>query len=153
MKVIYILIAVSFLACNENVQNTKKSNISDSAEHKIDPVYKVRDEKQTNPSVPINSYSNTRFREVTIEKDGKHKYSIQGKGQIFEANFGWVVEDGHEELQKGFQMTDAGAPEWGKFNFSIEVQKKRPNSTLILILFESSAKDGSRQYELPIVLE
>lgn len=46
MKVIYIFIALSLLACNENVQNTKTSNISDSAEHKIDPVYKVRDESK-----------------------------------------------------------------------------------------------------------
>ena len=28
----------------------------------------------------------------------------------------------------------------------------RPNSTLTLILFETSAEDGSRQYELPLVL-
>ncbi|MEO6488548.1 MAG: Gmad2 immunoglobulin-like domain-containing protein, partial [Ferruginibacter sp.] len=71
----------------------------------------------------------------------------------FEAAFSWVVEDGHEELKKGFHMTDAGAPAWGKFDFTIDVQKKRENSTLTLILFESSAKDGSRQYELPIVLK
>jgi hypothetical protein len=50
-------------------------------------------------------------------------------------------------------MTDAGAPEWGNFEFTIDVTKKRGNSTLTLILFESSAKDGSRQYELPIALE
>ena len=49
-------------------------------------------------------------------------------------------------------MTDAGAPEWGKFEFAISVHKKRKNSTLTLILFESSAMDGSRQHELPITL-
>ena len=49
-------------------------------------------------------------------------------------------------------MTDAGAPEWGDFDFTIIVQKKRENSKLTLVLFESSAKDGSRQDELPIVL-
>jgi hypothetical protein len=62
------------------------------------------------------------------------------------------VEDGHDELKKGFQMTDAGAPAWGNFTFNIEVKKKRPNSTLTLILFESSPKDGSRTHELPIPL-
>ena len=62
------------------------------------------------------------------------------------------MEDGHEELKKGYQMTDAGAPEWGKFEFAITAQKKRTNSTLTLILFETSAKDGSRQHELPITL-
>ncbi|MBK7232918.1 MAG: hypothetical protein IPH93_11830 [Saprospiraceae bacterium] len=49
-------------------------------------------------------------------------------------------------------MTDAGAPEWGNFEFGIHVQKKRANSTLTLVIFESSAKDGSRQNELPIPL-
>ena len=71
---------------------------------------------------------------------------------MFEAAFSWIIEDGQEELQKGFQMTNAGAPEWGEFNFTVTAKKKRDNSTLTLILFEASAKDGSRQYELPIKL-
>ncbi|MEO6760679.1 MAG: Gmad2 immunoglobulin-like domain-containing protein [Saprospiraceae bacterium] len=97
-------------------------------------------------------YSNERFKEVRVEKTGEHTFLLQGKGQIFEAGFGWVVEDGHRELKKGFEMTDAGAPEWGNFSFTVDVQKERANSTLLLILFESSPKDGSRQYELPVVL-
>ena len=101
---------------------------------------------------PTKEYSNARFKEVRVTKTGDHKFRIQGKGQIFEASFSWVVEDGHDELKKGFQMTDSGAPEWGNFDFTLEVEKKRPNSTLTLILFESSPKDGSRQYELPLPL-
>ena len=49
-------------------------------------------------------------------------------------------------------MTDAGAPEWGSFEFTIKVHKKRDHSTLTFVLFESSPKDGSRQHELPITL-
>lgn len=150
---VYVFIAISLFACNGNVKNTKTSTIPDSVKHKIDSTHQVEDEGQTTPALPVKSYSNTRFKDVTVKKVGEHRFIIEGKGQIFEANFGWVVEDGHEELQQGFQMTDAGAPEWGKFKFSIQVQKQRPNSTLTLILFESSPKDGSRQYELPIVLE
>jgi|GEM_PF-523448 len=104
---------------------------------------------------PVNeskSYGNQRFKDVTIEKIGASKYKITGKGQIFEASFGWVVEDGHRELKSGHQMTDMGAPEWGNFSFTVDVSKHRPNSTLHLILFETSAKDGSRQHELPIPL-
>jgi hypothetical protein len=88
-----------------------------------------------------------------VEKIAADKFRIQGEAQIFEANFSWVIEDGHNELKKGYEMTDAGAPEWGKFDFTIDIQKKNDNSTLILILFEISAKDGSRQYELPIPLK
>ena len=102
--------------------------------------------------LPFKAYANKRFKNVIVERIGKDSFLVHGQGQIFEATFNWVLEDGHNELQKGFQMTDAGAPEWGKFKFIIQAQKKRKNSTLTLILFESSAKDGSRQYELHIVL-
>ncbi|MGZ5286873.1 MAG: Gmad2 immunoglobulin-like domain-containing protein, partial [Flavisolibacter sp.] len=77
---------------------------------------------------------------------------ITGEGQIFEASFGWVIEDGHKELSEGFATTDAGAPAWGKFSFEVKAEKERQNSTLHLVLFETSMKDGSRQYELPIRL-
>lgn len=98
-------------------------------------------------------YSNAAFKDVTVEKLDSNRYVIEGKGRIFEASFSWVVEDGHEELQQGYEMTSGGAPEWGTFKFTIEAHKKRENSTLTLILFESSAKDGHRMHELPIVLE
>lgn len=97
-------------------------------------------------------YSNQRFREVTVKKIDVNKFQVKGEGQIFEANFNWIVEDGHNELKKGFEMTDAGAPEWGTFDFNLDVSKKDTNSTLTLILFELSANDGSRQHELLIPL-
>jgi hypothetical protein len=101
---------------------------------------------------PLKAYANKRFKDVIVERIGKDSFRIQGRGQIFEANFNWVLEDGHEEFKKGFQSTDAGAPEWGKFDFIVHAEKKRPNSTITLILFEISAMDGSRQHELPIIL-
>jgi len=106
----------------------------------------------TLPVIP-KQYANQRFKEVRVTKTGAHQFTISGKGQIFEGQFGWVVEDGHNELLSGFAMTDDGPPAWGNFMFTVEVQKQRPNSTLMLILYETSAKDGSRQYELPMVLE
>ncbi|OAB28933.1 Immunoglobulin-like domain of spore germination [Flavobacterium fryxellicola] len=109
--------------------------------------------KAAKPEILLpKQYSNDRFKEVTVERIDENKFRVRGKGQIFEANFNWIIEDGHDELKTGFQMTDAGAPAWGSFDFTIEIQKKRENSTLTLVLFESSAKDGSRQHELPILL-
>lgn len=144
MKSIYFLLALTLAACNNSQPQTGSTDQADTA--------KVQAEKPTAPLPEAKIYSNERFKEVTAEKIGEHQFLVQGKGQIFEASFNWVVEDGHEELKSGYQMTDAGAPEWGKFSFTIDVQKKRANSTLTLILFEISAKDGSRQYELPVVL-
>ncbi|MEX2232537.1 MAG: Gmad2 immunoglobulin-like domain-containing protein [Cyclobacteriaceae bacterium] len=151
MRMICLFLALGLSACN--VKDTGTGSDSDSLESRVDSVSGVNDENKDNPLPPVKSYSNVRFKDVTVEKVGPNRFTIEGKGQIFEASFSWVVEDGHEELQQGFQMTDAGAPEWGKFKFTIEAQKKRTNSTLTLILFESSPKDGSRQHELPIVLE
>lgn len=97
-------------------------------------------------------YANARFKDVRVQKLGGYRFEITGRAQIFEASFSWYVEDGHEEIKSGHSMTDAGAPEWGDFSFTVRVKKKRPNSTLHLVLYESSAKDGSRQYELPVLL-
>jgi len=49
-------------------------------------------------------------------------------------------------------QASAGAPEWGEFHFTLSVKKENPNTSLTLILFEESAKDGSRVMELPIPL-
>lgn len=140
---LYFLIVILIGGCNTRAPETQVEEKTDT----------VKVEKEiTTPPTEVKVYANERFKDVTIERKGDHTFLITGKGQIFEANFSWVVEDGHDELLKGYQMTDAGAPEWGNFSFTIDIAKKRENSTLTLILFESSPKDGSRQYELPMML-
>ena len=145
---IYLLLAILVVACNNSAhkQDQPDQPVLEKAEDKpIDP-------QKADTQIVSQSYSNERFKDVTVEKLEPHKFRIKGKAQVFEATFSWIVEDGHEELGKGFQMTNAGAPEWGEFMFAIDIQKKRSNSTLHLILFESSPKDGSRQFELPVLL-
>jgi len=153
MKFRFFLLLVILSACNANDEAGKSTLDSDTVTTKTDNT-RVDDKvvDTINSPKPPLVYSNARFKDVTVEKIGEQKFRIKGKGQIFEANFNWVIEDGHEELKQGFQMTDAGAPEWGNFDFIVEASKKRPNSILHLILFETSAKDGSRQYELPLLL-
>jgi len=98
------------------------------------------------------TYGNEIFKGVTVEKLDEETYKVKGKARVFEASFSYVVEDGHNELLQGHSQTSAGAPEWGDFEVTIKVKKTEPNSTLTLILFEVSAKDGSRRLELPIPL-
>lgn len=150
MKPIYFFISIIIIGCNNNVPKSNNTTKIDTLEM-VDTINEV-EEKDEPPPPPPKIYSNKRFRNVTVRNLEGNKFLVRGEGQIFEANFSWVVEDGHEELKSGHQMTDAGAPEWGKFQFTVDVEKKRPNSTLHLILFEISAKDGSRQYELPVFL-
>lgn len=147
MKSSFIFLLL-FASCADTVQENQTESQADSLV--IDtPVIRPEIIKDT---VTIATFSNERFQEVTVEQIAPHRFTIKGKAQVFEAAFSWVVEDGHNELKKGFEMTDAGAPAWGNFQFTVEVEKERSNSTLMLILFESSPKDGSRQYELPIRL-
>lgn len=147
MKLLYILFAFFLVACSES--DSEKETFTEKEPIVVQPEDSIVIEE---PKEELKTYSNKRFKDVTVEKTAENIFVISGKGQIFEANFGWVVEDGHYELKKGFEMTDAGAPEWGNFSFTIEVAKKRENSTLHLILFETSAEDGSRQHELSIML-
>ena len=147
MRWTFLLSVIMLVACNNN-QSTSSTSTADT--RPLDTTEMDKEAKQD--SLLPESYSNQRFKNVTVKRIDNDSFFIRGQGQIFEANFSWIVEDGHEELKKGFQMTDAGAPEWGNFAFGFKVIKENPNSTLTLILFESSPKDGSRQYELPIVL-
>lgn len=146
MKRIILLLIILFTACN------KKEVTTGEAQKIIKTSDSVQQKKEASSNTSVKKYSNERFRNVTVEKVDDDTFRVKGEGQIFEANFNWIVEDGHDELKKGYEMTDAGAPEWGKFDFTLNVAKNRENSTLTLNLFEISANDGSRQYELPIVL-
>jgi hypothetical protein len=87
-----------------------------------------------------------------VKATGEGQFHVTGKARVFEAVFGWAVEDGHEELVSGHSMTNAGPPEFGDFSFDIRVKKKRANSTLHLLIFENSANDGSRIHQLKIKL-
>jgi len=157
MRYLQMLLVVVLAGCNSNeTQNTRATKKDTIVTQDTRTIHKeIGDSTKSDGSVaivPKKIYANERFKEVTVEKTGDHTFLIKGKGQIFEANFNWVVEDGHEELKRGYTTTDAGAPEWGDFSFTIDAPKKRANSTLHLIIFELSAKDGSRQHELPILL-
>ena len=152
MKYRCFLLAITLAGCTGNEPQKAATADRDTVILQTEPVREKPAEKPVLPLPGATIYSNERFKEVRVERTAQHTFLVQGKGQIFEASFNWVVEDGHYELKKGFEMTDAGAPEWGNFRFTVDVQKERANSTLMLILFESSPKDGSRQFELPVVL-
>lgn len=147
MKRIILLLIILFTACN------KKEVTTGQAQEIVKTSDTVQlNKKPVSSNITVKKYSNERFRNVTVEKVNDNTFRVKGEGQIFEASFSWVIEDGHDELKEGYEMTDAGAPEWGKFDFTLDVAKNRKNSALTLILFEISANDGSRQHELPIVL-
>ena len=52
----------------------------------------------------VDIFSGERFRNVRVEKIGDSTFELTGEAQVFEAAFSWVIEDGHNELQKGHIM-------------------------------------------------
>ena len=144
---------VLLTACGDNQKDANTEKVSDAVENNFDSIPIREEVTESDSNTSSKKYSNERFKDVTVMQVGADKFVVEGKAQVFEANISWVVEDGHNEVKKGFDMANAGAPAWGNFKFEIKVGKQRPNSTLTLILFESSAKDGSRQHELSILLE
>lgn len=147
IKSILSILSISILvfACNQRnnslpiVDSSETTEIADS----------IKSQKQI-----AEEYSNERFRQVTVEKIDEHKFRVQGEAQVFEATINWVIEeDGHNVLGEGFTTATNGAPLWGKFDFTVDVQNRVKNSTLNVILFEESAEDGSQQHELPVSLK
>ena len=100
---------------NTNTDTLKTTSATTIVEQKVEI-------KDTLP--PLKVYANKRFKDVLVERIGKDSFLIHGRGQIFEASFNWVLEDGHDEFKKGFQMTDAGAPEWGKRSLLRRLQRQ-----------------------------
>ena len=151
-----ITVVSLFVACNNATDTDTVTQKTDSAVHN-DSVTKDAT-NVINPDTPKMEpqtgkfYSNEAFKDVAVEKVADDKYKITGKARVFEAAFSWVVEDGHNELKEGHEMTSEGAPAFGNFTFTVEVNKQNPNSTLMMILYEASAKDGSRQHQLAIPL-
>jgi hypothetical protein len=75
---------------------------------------------------------------------------VRGLARVFEGTIQYELEDGHNILAKGFTTATEGAPGWGEFEIVIEIDKVPTNGVGIVVLYEESAKDGSRLHELSI---
>lgn len=82
----------------------------------------------------------------------KEQIEIQGRARVFEGTIQFTFEDGHFILRKGFTTASQGEPEWGDFDFIIDLDDV-PTGSYRVVLFEESAKDGSILHELIIPVE
>lgn len=78
------------------------------------------------------------------------KIVVRGLARVFEGTVLYEFEDGHNILDQGFTTASEGAPGWGEFEIVIELDEKTANGSGTVILYEESAKDGSRMHELQI---
>ncbi|MFJ5762996.1 Gmad2 immunoglobulin-like domain-containing protein [Neobacillus sp. NPDC093182] len=95
-------------------------------------------------------YENDAFKEVTVSKSNG-KVMVKGKARVFEGVFQYAVISGTEILLEDHYQTD-GAPAWGSFEITIEMELLTKEEVSIE-LFVYSAKDGSKTDILTIPLK
>ena len=107
------------------------------------------DEKESSEIV----LQNVAFRiyEPTPNTEVKDQIVVRGLARVYEGTILYEFEDGHFILDEGFTTATEGAPGWGDFEIIIELDDVDvANYSGTVILFEESAKDGSRINELQI---
>lgn len=145
-KIAVAMLFATIISC----QSDKKEN-NEVESIQIPDTMKTVDVEPIKPI--LKTHSNDIFKDVTVKPTGNNTYNVKGKARVFEATINWSVEDGHFILADGFTTADIGAPEWGNFDFNVTVKPVDVSSSLILILFETSAKDGTHLHELTIKLK
>lgn len=153
-RFIFSALILSIIACNN--PSNEQQPATDSGNIPVDTITNVTkpDSVLTGKASNTDSvFSNKKFKDVKIQKLNDTTFRITGKAQVFEANFEWNIKEDNVLLKKGHTTTDAGAPEFGKFNFTVTAKKKNPSSTLEIVIFEPSANDGTPQGEMTIPLK
>lgn len=109
--------------------------------------YQWVDEKDSREIV----LQNVAFRiyEPTPNAEVKDQIVVRGLARVYEGTILYEFEDGHYILDEGFTTATEAAPGWGEFEIIIEFDDV-VNDSGFVILFEESAKDGSRINELQI---
>lgn len=146
---IFSALIFSLIACNNQADEQQQAT-TDSNDFLTDsPMQAKEDSTISHGSVTDSTfYSNERFRDAHVQKLNDTTFKITGKARVFEANFEWHVKEDNVVIKKGHTTTDAGAPEFGNFNFTITAKRKNPSSKLEILIFEPSANDGTPQGEL-----
>ena len=152
MKHLPLFLVILMIACNNAAETTVTDTDPATATATIDTSNPVFDPHVVKPDT-VDVYQNETFKEVQVKKTGETTYDVTGKARVFEAVYHYLVREGNEVMMDGYGMADAGAPEFGNFRFSIDVKKQVTKGAVYLVIFEVSAKDGSRQHELPILLD
>jgi hypothetical protein len=129
------------VACNERSEN----NLSDLSDVPLTKSF-------TSSKSFSKTYNGGKFKDVTITKTERNEFRIDGRAQIEDPSFSWIIVHGNKTVKKGFAAPDEGAPAWGNFSFTISLSKHDVHSSLTLILFQPNSHDKSRKNELAIPL-
>lgn len=126
----------------------------DKANNNDDDKNGTDDDPKTEDNPDSTVMENDAFKIVSPKPDQVvgNTFILKGKARVFEANFQYKLEDGHNVLAEGFITANKGAPEWGDFETEISFTGATSPSA-VLIIYEGSPKDGSLQHQLFIPLK
>lgn len=160
-SVVLIVLALSTSGCSSNNDSAKKppgssgSTDNQAATPSPNPngeqPVKEGGSEQDKPQIAASNDAFRIFQPAPGSAVGQ-SFVVKGQARVFEAVLNYSIEDGHNILAQGSANASMGAPEWGDFTFTVKIDT--PTSpTLILSIFESSAKDGKPIHVLRIPLK
>lgn len=139
----------------ENVEEDT-SEETESNEEDSDANVEDEDQVEDTESEPQVVLENEAFRIFEPAENAVvgNEFTVRGEAKVFEGTVAYEFEDGHNILDEGFVTASAGAPEWGAFEFTVSFDEVF-FETGTVILYEESAKDGSRvnQLYIPVTVE
>lgn len=160
---VFILFSLMFVtACSENKPGPE---VNDEGNEQVDEDQENQENDQNNQETEEDNDEGTDQQsgeeEIVIENesfrifqpapdsDVDHEFTVTGQARVFEATIQYEFKDGDEIIDKGFVTASQGAPEWGDFEITLHFDELS-NPPANIILYEESAEDGSRLYELNI---
>lgn len=95
----------------------------------------------------IKSNNNIKVMQFDKTNGGVH---TSGVARVFEATVNYALETkSGKVLEEGFTTASIGGPKWGKYDFEVY---RIPNKAYYIVIFTTSARDGSRQNEIKLKL-
>ncbi len=95
----------------------------------------------------IKKNNSIKVMQFNKTKIGVH---VSGVARVFEATLNYeVITKNGQTLNKGVTTAAIGAPSWGKYDFEV---CHISNKAYYIVLFTTSARDGSRQNEIKLRL-
>lgn len=93
--------------------------------------------------------SNNNIKVMQFEKTNRGVH-LSGVARVFEATVNYALETkSGNVLEKGVTTASIGGPKWGKFDFEV---CRIPNKAHYIVIFTTSARDGTRQNEIKLKL-
>jgi len=148
---IIIMSVVVLSACGSDMVNPGAGTNEPGAEDINNPSEDQNEQEEVEEQREQFVLENEAFRiyEPVLHAEVEGHIVVRGLARVFEATIQYEFEDGHFILNKGFTTATEGAPGWGEFEIVIEIDELTTGSATV-ILYEESAKDGSRLHELQI---